>query len=496
MVANVINNSQNQVFNSGLETSIPPLPVTEQTAQIEAVQKLGANTQQAAPKAKAWHERAIAKIDEWEGVIDQKIPHITHFLPQHVNYKIDQIGDKIEKTFAKLDKFNAWIDSNGNEKNNWFEKLAIFLCKLPMRIARNILVLLYQVVKAAVYVACHPVKSLTQLAKLLVKLANELTKPETWTKIGLGIFGASVGQALAMGNPIAPISAIIGLAMIFCGVSIGAIKAAVQAEKGKKLDAALENLKQQGLQMPETFATSFVMGLIFGAIQKASYDAKAAAHKAKMTEYNKKLTEYEAKMTEYQAKKAAFEAQKLQGGVSDAEWKNYLEYEGNINNYRYIGVTKEEGLKLAEQYAKVHGLPKPSGVCINPENGYVRFDWTGDAYRQFIADAKVREFFLSQRPLWTSWPRGPIGLNGVSSYQVDTWGVELGTYPGGSELQDYAGRVAYKNTDLFLHMKGPVKVFNEIVPVNTLKPVETLAPLKEISVLNLAATAHEATRGG
>lgn len=406
-------------------------PVTEKAAQLEAVQNLAAAPQKTAEKPKAWHERAIAKLDEWEAVIDEKIPHITYFLhPTRVNEKIDQMTAQIEKTFAKLDKFNQWIDSNGNDKNNWFEKLAIFLCKLPVRVARNILRLLYQVVKTALYAVNHPVKSLTKLAKLLVKLAYKLTLPETWTQIGVGLMGASIGQALAMGNPLAPICLIIGAAMVVGGVSAGAIKAAVHAEKGKKANAAWQNVKAQAVGMPETFATSFVMGLIFGAIQRSVYESKMKA---------------------------------------------YQKYEENITNYRRVGITRDEAMRLAEDYARVHGLPKPSGVVINHENGYVRFDWTGDAYRQFISDSKVREFFLSREPLNTSWPRGPIRLDGATDYQVNRWGVEIDPYPARSELTDYAGRVTYSNTDLYRHMHG-------------------ITSLKESAVLNVAGTSPEVAK--
>ncbi|MBS0655324.1 MAG: hypothetical protein JSR46_06085, partial [Verrucomicrobia bacterium] len=146
--------------------------------------------------------------------------------------------------------------------------LATFLVKLPARAVRNIVKVLYDIVKTCIYAAVHPLKALNQLAKLLVNLAYELTKPETWTKIGAGMIGASCGQALITGSPLSAIGVGIGAAMVIGGLSVGALQAALEAEEGSRGEAALQNLDQQIQEIPETMLTGFLLGLLMGGIRR------------------------------------------------------------------------------------------------------------------------------------------------------------------------------------------------------------------------------------
>ncbi len=215
---------------------------------------------------KSWHERAITYLDSKESLLDKKMPN---FLFQT---RLDYIGNYIESQFAPLEAFNSWLDSNG--QGRWYKQLAIFLGKLPIRAVRNIIRLLYNFIKGAIFAAVHPLKALNHLAKLFINLIHELTKPETWSKMGIGMMGASLGQALITGNPLSVIGLGIGAALLIAGLSVGALKAAIQAEKGSKLKAAKQNLFFQAEQLPEAALTGFCMGLLIGGIQRAVYADK------------------------------------------------------------------------------------------------------------------------------------------------------------------------------------------------------------------------------
>ena len=61
----------------------------------------------------------------------------------------------------------------------------------------------------------------------------------------------------------------IGGALLLGGLTAGAIVAAVESDKGKGLRAAGEELWKQVKSIPETMLTGFIIGMIFGAIQRS-----------------------------------------------------------------------------------------------------------------------------------------------------------------------------------------------------------------------------------
>lgn len=218
-------------------------------------------TQEHASPTKTWHERGIALLDALEMTLD-------HHLPNSVfQNKIEAFGLAIEKKFAPLHRFNDWL--NQNEMGTWYRRLALFLIKLPMRVARNIISLLYSIIKGALNAALHPLKAPIKLAKLLVRLVHELTKPETWSKMGAGMLAASMGQSFVTGNPISLIGIGIGAAMLIGGISVGVLKRALQAEKGHRFHAAVDQFLLQAKELPEAALTGFVFGLMMGGIQNA-----------------------------------------------------------------------------------------------------------------------------------------------------------------------------------------------------------------------------------
>jgi len=208
-----------------------------------------------------WNERAVAYLNRIDKKLEEKLPNFAF------QNKIDEIGRYVQKKFSFLNSFNDWLNSNGH--GTWCDKLATCLAKLPVRVARNIVNILYNIVKGCLYAAVHPLKSLNHLAKLLVMLCHELTKPETWSKMGAGMIGTSLGQGVITGNPLSIIGLGIGGAMVVGGITVGSLKAAIEAVEGNKLQSVNQHLLSQMQELPESFLTGFCMGLIMGGVQRA-----------------------------------------------------------------------------------------------------------------------------------------------------------------------------------------------------------------------------------
>ena len=206
-------------------------------------------------------DRAIQQLNTWEERLDTIMPNFP------LQVRIDQLVDELEKKFDPLVTFNNWLDSNGH--GAWVSKLAQFLCKLPIRAARTIIQQLYLVIKGLVYGTTHPLKALNKAAQMLILLPFELAKPETWSQIGAGMVGSSLGDAAIMGGFLSLIGLGIGGAMIAGGVSIGTLNASLRAKEGECMHAASEYLLDQSQKLLETLVASFYMGIITGAIRKA-----------------------------------------------------------------------------------------------------------------------------------------------------------------------------------------------------------------------------------
>ena len=215
-------------------------------------------------------DRSIARLEAvdiyLEGVLQALL----------IQKKLDDLGAYLEKKFSVFTPFHTWLLENG--QGEWYQQLALFLAKLPLRSACNIVQLLYGIVRTACYTAVHPMKSVNNLAKLLVRIIYELTKPETWSKIGAGMVGAGLGQA-AVGNPLSPLAIGIGAALIGTGVSLGSIKAAVLAQDDGIRRAVKENLLGQGAAISECLLTGFITGLLIGVIQKTIHEHQLKAYK-------------------------------------------------------------------------------------------------------------------------------------------------------------------------------------------------------------------------
>ena len=209
----------------------------------------------------SWHERAVAQIKTYKYHLDEIILNYT------VQDYIDDLGRTIREKFAPFAEFNRKLDSAVS--GPWYNQLLIFLVKLPIRTARNIVNLLYAVVKSALYAAVHPMKAVLKLAKFLILFANELSKPETWPKIGVGMIGSGLAQSLVTGNAVSLIGIAIGIAMTIGGITASCLKTAIEAENGNRAAAVKENLLACAQELAESALTGFCLGLIMGIIQRA-----------------------------------------------------------------------------------------------------------------------------------------------------------------------------------------------------------------------------------
>ena len=213
------------------------------------------------------HERINGQITRAQTELDRLMPNFW------IQGCADQCLRMIEQAFncPCLQPFNEWINSSGN--GEWYQQLAIFLAKLPLKAARNILHTITSLIKgtlqAVIYTVAHPLKAPLELAKWIVTLANELSKPEVWTKIGISMMGSNIGYALATGNPISTLLLAIGGSMALAGISMGALKAVIYAEQGHKLQAVGTNVITQMKNIAEEMATGLCLGLLIGGVQQA-----------------------------------------------------------------------------------------------------------------------------------------------------------------------------------------------------------------------------------
>lgn len=222
-----------------------------------------ANVQEVNP---SWHERIVIRLDNIEKRLDCLIPN------RPVQNSFDKMCREIKEEFASkdFDEFNRWIDSNGD--GAWYCRLATFLAKLPLRVARNMLGLIGSLIKTLIkwsaYAMMHPMKAPIELAKKLVDLIHALTQPATWSRIGAGTLGASLGQAFAVGNPLSAITMAIAIAMIIGGVTIETLKAALEAHPDSRKEKIVNHLLNEGHSLPEMMLTGLTTGLLIGGIQK------------------------------------------------------------------------------------------------------------------------------------------------------------------------------------------------------------------------------------
>lgn len=247
-----VNFPQGSPGSAAAPTAAPALPIDPSVQDV---------LRESTPKVKLGLKARIFKK------IDQAEDRLNHLIPGNsVQKAYDELCDIFQShETEKSREFSEWLQDNGD--GPWYEKLATFLAKLPIKVARNIANLVVTFIKLAIavptYILMHPMKTFLKLAKIII----ELLQPETWTKIGAGMMGSSAATAAVTGG-FSAVTFIIGAALAFAGISVGTLKTALAAEKGFRMKAAQDHFFNEAMQFTETFATSFCLVLTFEAIQQ------------------------------------------------------------------------------------------------------------------------------------------------------------------------------------------------------------------------------------
>lgn len=232
-----------------------PSPIAASVPNPITITKVVITENFVTPPTKGWHDRAVTYLTESQLKLDE-IPN----LPFQSNY--DSIVECFEKKFECLNKFNNWLE--GKVEGPWYKQLALFLAKLPLHAVKNIIHTLYKLIKEIFTFAVHPQTALLKIARLLVDFIHALSQPETWSRLGAGIVGFSLGAGLSSGNPFSVLGLVLGTSMAIFGISFGALKAAIEHAKDKKLEAVKNSLANQSVELPEAILTGFFLGLIVG----------------------------------------------------------------------------------------------------------------------------------------------------------------------------------------------------------------------------------------
>ena len=237
------------------------------TANIEAFNRVMQNLRLTFP------QKIQSTLDEAGSHFERFFEDTAHTIVKTLKVRCDIALKNVEVRFPKYsNSIKNWIENNSfsykilNNLANFLE----FVIGLPLKSASNILKQLYRILKIVPVSVIHPLETTAKLAKLIINFVHSLTQSETWVKMGVGMMGAGLAQ-MALGNLFASPAIIIGAIITTSAVSMGAVIAAIQKKQGEtRIEAILSYLLKTGKQIPEAMMTGFLIGLLIGAIQKAT----------------------------------------------------------------------------------------------------------------------------------------------------------------------------------------------------------------------------------
>lgn len=212
-------------------------------------------------KNTTWTTKVIQILNESNQKLEAAVPS------NRVQTLIDNFYTKRLLPLMQGEKaraFQTWLESNG--EGEWYKKLATCLLKLPLRSVRDILEMVYHVLKASIYGLVHPLKSLNETGLFFMRLIEALKRSETYTALGAGMLGSSLGIYAVTGlyAPTA-VGFAVGALFLGAGICFGAIRIANRTggfQVTVKRDRIMEHLKL----VPQAFTTGFLTGVVFGAI--------------------------------------------------------------------------------------------------------------------------------------------------------------------------------------------------------------------------------------
>ncbi len=238
-------------------------------ARVKFCEFVGTKNQPGKPRE--LRDYLIQKLTTFDQTVIDRIPTwifqeaIDGFLSAS-RIKAEGIKKYIHEELGKITFLQPFLHTDEGE--HWVQQCAIFLVKLPFNIIANIFSLFLNILAASIYTVAHPLKALNELMKFAVNSIYGLTKPKTWSTMGVGMIGASFGQMISSGNPISLLGILTGCAMIAGGLSAGSLSAAIKAESGERLKAVQEQLWKQISPLPGSFIRGACMGVLLGGIQQ------------------------------------------------------------------------------------------------------------------------------------------------------------------------------------------------------------------------------------
>jgi hypothetical protein len=217
---------------------------------------------------------ARTAVQSWGTSLDQALPNFSF------QTAIDETIQAAEASFLESSGPAAlWL--NTTPKGSLLTQVFVLAATFPMRILCNFFVMLLKLVKAVVYVLTHPLQSIFKGIDLFLQFVEKFTEAKTWTIMGAGFVGASIGQC-AVGNPFSLPMLTIGLVMMVIGLVAGGFSAAWVADAGEGINAALTECYEHLIKLPAALATGFLTGLIVGGIQHSVHEAHQLAQAKQM----------------------------------------------------------------------------------------------------------------------------------------------------------------------------------------------------------------------
>lgn len=186
--------------------------------------------------------------------------YISPYLPKSKE-ELDQV-----QSLNIWDRINIVLDDQHKTETKTVQVLFFCILLIP-RVLRNVVGLVYNVLRLLGQFCIHPLETLASAVVFLSKVILALKNPKLLSSAGAGCIGAGFGQGII--TPQAIIIFIIGASLIGTGVIYGALKTAIEADKGRKWESVAQQFEEQILDLPEMFLTGFLLGITLGVAQVA-----------------------------------------------------------------------------------------------------------------------------------------------------------------------------------------------------------------------------------
>ncbi len=228
-----------------------------------------------------WAININTKISDLNIELDRKYPEnrAQALLHKFYNLYLDpllnhQLGQKL----------NEVLDSKC--EGDWYKKLGSYLVKLPLKSIRNILNLVYNVIKASVFGLVHPLKAMTEVPAFIVSLIVAMQNPEFYISAGAGIIGSVTSQCVFTGLFLpGAISLAVGALLLGVGLSWDALKTLDDSLE----DASLGKVLWKDLDL---IFQSFTTGVITGSLVSLTRATRVATHDEAYAQFYKYLDQH------------------------------------------------------------------------------------------------------------------------------------------------------------------------------------------------------------